>query len=143
MNGDEFVRHCAQCNKNVYDLSELTSQQAVDLIREKEGNLCAVIYRRKDGTVLTADCLVGRRSGLRRVLKRSLAFAASILTLGAIVGCDDLVETSASSQTQTFARKTEKEKCGRTAGVIIPRDFNKSQPNPQKNPPSNGPRGCD
>lgn len=64
MAGDDRARHCAACDKTVYDLSRLTADQAADLIREKEGSLCVRLYRRSDGRVLTADCPVGLRDKL-------------------------------------------------------------------------------
>ena len=59
MVGDERSRFCIACKKNVYNFSAMTAAEAQDLIRENEGRLCGRIYRRRDGTVLTADCPVG------------------------------------------------------------------------------------
>lgn len=70
MRGDDRVRFCDSCSKHVYDVSGMTAEAAVTLIRESEGRLCLRLYRRKDGTVLTADCPVGVRSALRRRLVR-------------------------------------------------------------------------
>ena len=56
MSGDARSRFCGACRKHVYDLSAMTRAQAVRTIVEKEGRLCARLYRRADGTVLTADC---------------------------------------------------------------------------------------
>lgn len=67
MTGDERVRHCALCRKNVYNLSEMTRAEAEDLIRQKEGKLCVRFYRRADGTMLTANCPVGLRAVQRRL----------------------------------------------------------------------------
>jgi hypothetical protein len=39
MTGDNFVRRCNECDRNVYDLSKLSAQAATDLILEKEGRL--------------------------------------------------------------------------------------------------------
>lgn len=66
MDGDERVRHCSQCSRNVYDLSALTRRQAEDLVFEEEGRLCVRFYRRADGTVLTSDCPEGARTWWRR-----------------------------------------------------------------------------
>jgi len=74
MTGDERVRHCAQCDKDVYNLSEMTAEDAEALLREKNGNLCARLYRRADGTVITADCPVG----LRKKRVRTVALAAAV-----------------------------------------------------------------
>lgn len=56
MTGDDRVRHCGECGKNVYDLSALTRKQAAALIAEKEGKLCGRLYRRPDGTLSTGEC---------------------------------------------------------------------------------------
>lgn len=89
MVGDDFVRHCPECNKNVYDLSQLTGEQAADLMRRKEGDLCIQLYRRRDGTILTADCPVGVRERTRRFLRRSVALVASVVSFGFFSGCDE------------------------------------------------------
>src|SRR6188474_1603408 len=68
MRGDDRVRFCDSCSKSVYNLSDLTATEATALIRESEGHLCVRLYRRADGTVLTADC----PAGLRRVVRRRL-----------------------------------------------------------------------
>ena len=70
MRGDDRVRFCDSCSKSVYNLSDLTAAEATALIRESEGRLCVRLYRRADGTVLTADCPVGLRHALRRRLLR-------------------------------------------------------------------------
>jgi hypothetical protein len=70
MRGDDRVRFCDSCSKHVYNVSGLTADAAVALIRESEGHLCMRLYRRKDGTVLTADCPVGVKSAVRRRLIR-------------------------------------------------------------------------
>ena len=59
MIGDARVRFCASCQKDVYNLSEMARQEAESFLREKAGNACVRLYRRADGTVLTADCPVG------------------------------------------------------------------------------------
>ncbi len=76
MAGDDRVRHCDQCDKNVYNLSAMTTEQAQHLIADKEGDLCIRLYRRKDGTVINADCPVGVRR------KRVTRFAAAAMALG-------------------------------------------------------------
>lgn len=61
MTGDDKVRFCGKCQKNVYNLSTMTRDEAVGLVRAKEGEMCANFYQRPDGTVLTSDCPVGVR----------------------------------------------------------------------------------
>lgn len=61
MRGDAVTRHCAQCDLDVHNLSAMTAERAEAFLREKmgTGRLCARIFRRADGTILTADCPVG------------------------------------------------------------------------------------
>jgi Carboxypeptidase regulatory-like domain len=80
MPGDERVRFCNQCRLNVYNISALTRKQAEKLIAETEGRLCAKLYRRADGTIITRDCPVGIRA-----IKRRLSHVANA-ALGAILG---------------------------------------------------------
>ncbi len=83
MTGDSTVRHCGECKKNVYKLSLLTRVEANQIIQEHEGNLCLQLYRRFDGTVLTADC----PKGLRMIRVQYLKSRARVLAaIAAIVG---------------------------------------------------------
>ena len=59
MNGDDKVRFCSQCQKNVFNISKMNAAEAENLVLQKEGHLCVRMFKRKDGTVLTQDCPVG------------------------------------------------------------------------------------
>ena len=77
MTGDDKARYCGKCEKHVYNLSAMTREEAELVMLEKEGNLCVRLYRRKDGTVITADCPVGvRRKRLRLVGVLTVSAAA-------------------------------------------------------------------
>jgi hypothetical protein len=88
MTGDEHVRFCGRCEKNVYDLSSLSADQAESLLRERGESMCVRFYRRSDGTVLTSDCPVGERKRFwRRVTAGAMAGAAAAgLTMVALGG---------------------------------------------------------
>jgi hypothetical protein len=101
MSGDPYARHCAQCNKNVFDLSQLSAHQAINLLREKEGRLCIRLYRRHDGTVLTADCPVGLRERSRRIFRWAAALVASVFTFGLVAGCETTGPSSSKTQLQS------------------------------------------
>jgi len=60
MVGDGPVRECGLCDRKVYDLTGLTATEAAALLVAHEGELCARAYRRRDGRLITSDCLVGR-----------------------------------------------------------------------------------
>ncbi len=84
MQGDDRVRFCGDCQKNVYNLSALPRQEAEGLLAaHAKGELCVRLYRREDGTVLTQDCPVG----VTRKRRRKLAFGiagATALTAAAV-----------------------------------------------------------
>ncbi len=80
MTGDDRVRACGSCNKNVYNLSEMTRDEAEALILEKEGRLCVRYFQRKDGTILLKDCTVGVAQKRKRRL--FAAGAAAVLAGG-------------------------------------------------------------
>ena len=75
----ERVRHCGSCNKNVYNLSQMTRAEAEALIVAHEGRLCVRYYQRKDGTILLKDCAVGVANGRKR---RVIAAGAAALLAG-------------------------------------------------------------
>ena len=83
MSGDAHSRFCVQCNKHVYNLSAMSASAATELVRAKEGKLCARFYRRADGTMLTADCPVGlERYGRRLKALCSTGMALLLSSLG-------------------------------------------------------------
>jgi hypothetical protein len=80
MTGDERTRHCGDCKKNIYNLSNMTRDEAEALIVEKEGKLCARYYQRHDGTILLKDCSIGIGVARKR---RIIAVGAMALLGGA------------------------------------------------------------
>jgi hypothetical protein len=68
MNGDDAVRFCAKCRKNVYNVAALDPAEALALVERAEGRVCMQLTRRTDGTVVTGDCW----AQLRRARKRGL-----------------------------------------------------------------------
>lgn len=88
MNGDDRARFCATCEKHVYDFSKMTAAEGVALVREKEGKVCGRLWRRADGTVITADCQAGARRVTRRGSAWSTQAAATILAVALLnVAC--------------------------------------------------------
>ena len=86
MQGDDRMRFCGQCEKNVYNISAMTHAEAEDLIREKEGKLCVRFFQRTDGTVLTADCPVGRRRKRNRRILMAAGGAGLALSAAGFLG---------------------------------------------------------
>lgn len=79
MRGGDRVRYCKKCELNVFNISALTREEALDLISEFEGRLCGRIYRRLDGTVITRDCPIGMRG--QRPIPVPVKIAAMVLVL--------------------------------------------------------------
>jgi hypothetical protein len=79
MTGDDRVRHCATCDKDVFNLSAMAREDAEALILQKAGDLCARYYQRTDGTILLADCTVGVAQKRKR---RVIAAGAAMLLAG-------------------------------------------------------------
>jgi hypothetical protein len=75
MKGDDQVRFCGECKKNVYNLSAMTEREAQSRLAQTN-NLCVRFYQRTDGTILTEDCPVGLREKAARI-RRRLSFAIS------------------------------------------------------------------
>lgn len=84
MTGDDRARHCADCDKDVFNLSGMTRDEAEALIVAKAGNLCVRYYQRSDGTILLADCTIGVKRKRRRRLVA--AGAAAMLAGGGAIG---------------------------------------------------------
>jgi hypothetical protein len=86
MHGDARVRFCGSCQKNVFNLSEMTREDAEALVTNTEGRLCVRFFRREDGTVMTQDCPVGLAAVRRRLAWIGSAVAAGLAVVAAFVG---------------------------------------------------------
>jgi hypothetical protein len=88
------VKFCSGCQKRVYNLSAMGQAEAEGLLRRHEGKLCVRYYRRRDGTILTAECPVGLRAARELAFRRAQAsFALCALFCAALaayrVGADN------------------------------------------------------
>ena len=117
MTGDERARHCNKCDKQVFDLSEMTRAEAEALIIEKHGKLCARYYRRADGTILTSDCRVGAAAGRKRKIIAVASLAMISAGVAAVVRRHNRVELDADrhSRDRAGARGDEHARRGERA----------------------------
>lgn len=84
MYGNDRKRFCAECKLNVYNLSDMTRDQAEGFLIASEGRVCVRYFRRADGTVLTRNCPVGWRAVVSRT--SNALTAACTLLLGVFLG---------------------------------------------------------
>lgn len=82
MTGTERKRLCALCNRHVYELSGLSSEEIQTLVADEANPPCVRFFRRADGTVLTADCPVGLAVRAKQVARRAWPGVAA-----AVAGC--------------------------------------------------------
>ena len=100
MYGDDRRRFCSECSLNVYNLSDMSREEAERLVMNSEGRLCVRFFRRKDGTILTQDCPVGWKAIKHRVSRTAVAlstilagFFAGLLSLRAVDSAISLMPT--------------------------------------------------
>lgn len=87
MVGDERMRHCSECNLNVYNLSAMTERQVQELIANSRGKrVCTRFYRRADGTVLTQDCPWSLRVLTRKVSRLGTALLTALMSVTVAMG---------------------------------------------------------
>lgn len=94
MTGDEKKRFCQQCRLNVYNISEMSSAEAQQLLFNSDSSrpLCVRLYRRFDGTVITRNCPVGLkkiRAQWSRFVQAIGAVALWGFSFGSFVRADD------------------------------------------------------
>lgn len=80
MEGDHRVRHCSQCDRNVYDLTALMPEEVEAFLGTQRESSCVRMYARPDGHYQDGPCVPGER----RMLRRAATLAAS-LGLGGLV----------------------------------------------------------
>jgi hypothetical protein len=81
MRGDDAVRFCARCHKNVYNVAALSEAEAVALVERAEGRVCLRLTRRPDGTVVTGDCWAALRRARQRGLLALAVAAPAIIAV--------------------------------------------------------------
>jgi hypothetical protein len=81
MTGDDQVRHCKRCDKDVFNLSEMNAADAEALLARHGTAPCVRFFRRADGTVKTRDC-PDRRPLIAGVIAAGAIAAAGLAAAG-------------------------------------------------------------
>lgn len=96
MKGTNRVRHCAACDKKVFNLSGMTRREAEVLLVSTQGRLCVRYFRRKDGTILTQDCPVGAQKLAKRMKLAAWATAgAAVVSFAAATSAAAFLDAKA------------------------------------------------
>ncbi len=109
MTGGDRIRHCEQCTKNVYNISDMTKHEANEFLQATAFKACVTFYQRSDGTILVDNCPVGLRK-IRAQYRKIAAAAGTIISLasGVLIGvfAGDQVATkhAKSPDTRTLGR---------------------------------------
>ena len=85
--GNGRVRSCQVCRKDVFDLIELTTEEASQLLAQGDGLPCIRICRGPDGRIMTADNPAGLGMSIWRRLRRHSRYAASLFAPSFLPGC--------------------------------------------------------
>lgn len=81
MQGDERTRHCGQCKLDVFNISDMTRDEATAFLAERTGRTCVRMFKRADGTVITRDCPVGLAALRARFVRLAFATLALLITV--------------------------------------------------------------
>lgn len=79
MTGDDKVRLCGQCDRNIYNIELMSMSEATTLLRNTTERTCIRLHRRSDGTVMTADCPTGLQAYRQRAGRMVAAAFAMVL----------------------------------------------------------------
>lgn len=94
MEGDERIRHCNSCDKAVFNLAQMTRAEiaAVLVAQMNTGSSpCIRMFKRPDGTVVTADCLSVRQKLRLSIQKSSAKFVAASAAIFAMTSLTALL----------------------------------------------------
>lgn len=80
MEGDDKTRFCQKCQLNVYNTIVMSDEEVLDLVllAATGQRVCASIFKRVDGTVITRDCPVGVSLWKERLQERARRAAAIV-----------------------------------------------------------------
>jgi hypothetical protein len=89
MAGNEQVRFCSHCAKDVHNLSEMTRREARKIVAKSKGGICVQYIRRPDGRIQTANQklykIANRASRLAAgVFSASLSFSTAVYAQSSI-----------------------------------------------------------
>ncbi|MCW5823657.1 MAG: hypothetical protein KIT34_12700 [Cyanobacteria bacterium TGS_CYA1] len=90
MSGDERKRFCEKCSMHVFNISDLSKEEAESFLKESlsSESVCVKFFLRRDGTIKTNNCPKIFRSIYSRILWFGAGFSyVSMLLVAILTGC--------------------------------------------------------
>lgn len=121
MSGDDRVRTCKNCATKVFNISELTKEEARLLAASNTAHLCVRIEVARSGTVITKKPKANRQ---RRVslAHRWLSFISAVMFGTFLAGCrEKTMDTPKEPQTAGDSEHTDDRSTYTLMGTVTPR----------------------
>ncbi|MFO0562551.1 MAG: hypothetical protein U0269_31330 [Polyangiales bacterium] len=83
MVGTDAVRRCVVCDQNVYNLEAMSVREIEDMILFTNGAPCTRLRRRRDGTIITRECVIAE--GETRLRRKASASNVTVAVLTAML----------------------------------------------------------
>ena len=122
MDGDDNKRYCEQCEKHVYNLSQMSRVQAEALIASTNGKLCARFERRPDGSIVTTEKSFLLPRFNQKFLRLASATVSAALSLSPTVSAKPIKNLPVLNFVQDKKEKSEtqeKEKIAKIYGTVF------------------------
>ncbi len=143
MTGNDSVRFCSQCSLNVYNIANMTDKEAEAVFAKGTNGerLCARLYRRPDGTIMTDNCpraLRKIRNASRWLKTKIVACFGLLASLAAPAQADNPTQTkSPAKDDPEFVLNWDEVKSKSKKGGKTEADKATKGANPGANPGSN------
>lgn len=113
MTGDELVRFCSSCEKNVYNLSAMPRREARKFVARNAGKVCVRYNRLPNGKVQTADTKLYKitrntsRLAAAGIISTTLTFSAISVNSQTINSPNPEKEKTVKSQTKDYLKTSQ------------------------------------
>ena len=113
MQGNEQIRFCSHCVKDVHNLSEMTRKQARKIVAASNGSICVRYVRRPDGRIQTIKNTLHQITRQTGIAAGVLGASLSVSTLAYAQG-----EVRVNANENTVAAQVENEKSDLPIGTL-------------------------
>ncbi len=119
LHGGKRIRYCGDCKKYVYNLSAMPRAQAEALIASSpQGNFCARITQRLDGTIVTEEQPPQLHQINRRPSPLAAAVVTAIMSLSPAIAAHQPLDSSATVYSAAAGQKKDVQPQDRTISIF-------------------------